>query len=460
MLHTVLPSTRATAIGLVILTDFLSWDIAPGIGASLALLAGGLCLVARRPTLLSELPGELAAGLVLLAALAGCWDQGILPLTLGAAGLLALGLLAHPDAAPVDGVRLGERIVFALIHVFLRPLTDSALIHRWGQRHRASSIWWHGWIWPSVFAGVFIGLFTLANPLIAERLEATWAWLTGGISLPAPVRVVLWWAFALFAWLILRPRNNQAIRAAATNPTFLDRTQLVRRSLGLFHVLFFLQNGLDLTYLWGHAALPTGMTYAGYAHRGAYPLVATALLAAGFILAWFRPGSPVMADKLCRNLVIAWLVQNLVLLGSAAWRLDLYVDVYGLTRWRVAAGVWMVLVAGGLVLIGWRIFQDRRNRWLCNANAALVMTILAFLAWADVDGLIARHNLARTTTDTDLGYLESLGPAALPALRSAVAQGRRKDLHPIIDRLNQQLTADLTPWQAWTVRRAAWAAER
>ena len=458
MLHTILPSTRATAIGLVILTDLLCWDIAPGIGASLALLAGGLCLIARRPAVLSELPGELAAGLVLLATLAGIWDQGILPLTLGAAGLLALGLLAHPEGAPLDAVRLGERMTVALVHAFLRPLTDFAVIRRWGQRHRSPSSWWHGWIWPIVFAGVFIGLFTLANPVISERLEAAWNWLTGGLSLPAPIRVMLWWAIALFAWLILRPRNNQTGSKTETVRTFLDRTQLVRRSLGLFHGLFLLQNGLDLTYLWGHAALPTGMTYAGYAHRGAYPLVATALLAAGFILAWFRPGSPVMADKLCRNLVIAWLVQNLVLLGSAAWRLDLYVDVYGLTRWRVAAGVWMVLVAGGLALIGWRIFQDHRNRWLCNANAALVVTALAILAWADIDGLIARHNLSRKTTDTDLSYLESLGPAALPALRSAVAQ--RQDLQPIIDRLNQQLTAELVPWQAWTVRRAAWAAER
>ena len=61
------------------------------------------------------------------------------------------------------------------------------------------------------------------------------------------------------------------------------------RSLILFNALFALQTGLDLAYLWGGANLPDGMSHAEYAHRGAYPLIATALLAAGFVLIAMRP---------------------------------------------------------------------------------------------------------------------------------------------------------------------------
>ena len=50
-----------------------------------------------------------------------------------------------------------------------------------------------------------------------------------------------------------------------------------------------MQTGLDLAYLWGGLALPDGMSHAEYAHRGAYPLVVTALLAAGFVLIAMRP---------------------------------------------------------------------------------------------------------------------------------------------------------------------------
>jgi hypothetical protein len=53
----------------------------------------------------------------------------------------------------------------------------------------------------------------------------------------------------------------------------------VRLSLIAFNALFALQNGMDLAWLWGLMPLPAGITLADYAHRGAYPLIVTALLA-------------------------------------------------------------------------------------------------------------------------------------------------------------------------------------
>ena len=77
------------------------------------------------------------------------------------------------------------------------------------------------------------------------------------------------------------------------------------RSLILFNALFALQSGLDLVYLWGGASLPDGMSHAEYAHRGAYPLIVTALLAAGFVLIAMRPGGPAEQSRLIRPLVLA-----------------------------------------------------------------------------------------------------------------------------------------------------------
>ena len=62
-------------------------------------------------------------------------------------------------------------------------------------------------------------------------------------------------------------------------------------SLVAFNLIFALQNGLDLAFLWSGAPLPGDLTLAGYAHRGAYPLIATALLAGLFVLVTLRPGS-------------------------------------------------------------------------------------------------------------------------------------------------------------------------
>ncbi len=93
------------------------------------------------------------------------------------------------------------------------------------------------------------------------------------------------------------------------------------------------------------------MTHAAYAHRGAYPLIVTALLAAACRLITMRPGSETSGDRLIRALVYLWTAQNIVLVISSILRLDLYVSIYSLTYWRVAAFIWMGLVAVGLVLI-------------------------------------------------------------------------------------------------------------
>ena len=45
-----------------------------------------------------------------------------------------------------------------------------------------------------------------------------------------------------------------------------------------------------------------------------------------------------------------------------------YVDAYSLTVLRIAALVWMALVAIGLVLICWRLLRGRSGAWLINAN--------------------------------------------------------------------------------------------
>ena len=122
----------------------------------------------------------------------------------------------------------------------------------------------------------------------------------------------------------------------------------ILRSLILFNLLFAVQTILDVVYLWGNAALPADITYAAYAHRGAYPLIVTALLAAGFVLIAMRPGGAAEQSTVIRPLVYLWVAQNVMLVISSILRLDLYVQIYLLTYWRIAAFIWMLLVAIGL----------------------------------------------------------------------------------------------------------------
>jgi Domain of unknown function (DUF4173) len=307
------------------------------------------------------------------------------------------------------------------------------------------------WIVPLVAFAVFLGLFASANPLIEYRL--TQIDLNALFNILSAPRMLFWILMKCLVWPLIHlrirskpdrePEPRAAVGPSPSDLDYLFGVQAMSRSLILFNALFALQSGLDLVYLWGGAALPAGMNHAEYAHRGAYPLIVTALLAAGFVLIAMRPGGPAQQSRLIRPLVLAWIGQNILLVISSIFRLDLYVATFSLTYLRLAAFVWMVLVAIGLLLILIQIVLHKPNSWLVTANAATLAIVLYGCCLINAPQVVASYNVAHcrenggTGPNLDLKYLLSLGPRVLPvleprlqhipALRSYVA-GFRFDL--------------------------------
>ena len=331
------------------------------------------------------------------------------------------------------------------------------------------------WVVPlSVFA-VFLGLFSSANPLIEHRLmQIDLRFLFNHSDLQ---RTLFWLFIACAIWPIIHRgirrapvRKSEPSTAVAAEPSefdYLFGVQAMLRSLILFNALFALQTGLDLVYLWGGAALPDGLTYAEYAHRGAYPLIATALLAAGFVLIAMRPGGPAEQSRLIRPLVLVWTGQNILLVISSILRLDLYVAAYSLTYLRLAAFIWMMLVAAGLLLMLIQIMLKKPNSWLVTANAATLALVLYGCCFLNAPWVVASYNVDHcreaggTGPNLDLKYLFSLGPQVLPALEPRLQQ--IPALQPYVEgfRFEQDISAlRMRPgnWRAWGFR--AWRLER
>jgi hypothetical protein len=428
-----------------------------GAGRAVAAAAGGIVAA------LVEEPTPIA---ILLAALAVMM-------------LAVLNRNRWPGGAREWAARLAEAIGVALTKV----VTDNRLVARWFARHplslggpaRAATVW----ALPLALGAVFVLLFRAANPVFANLVGRAADWLGDMLANVAAMfdlpRNVFWLTMAAVVYALLRVRRCRRQRTgrpplavwepeevAARRSAFARA--VVVRSLLLFNALFALQNLLDVMYLFGGATLPEGMDYAQYAHRGAYPLVATALLAAAFVLAAFRPGGAAEKSVLARRLVYGWVAQNVFLTVTAAWRLDLYVGAYSLTRMRLAAGVWMLLVAAGLVWIGCRIVFRRDNAWLLNANVLTAAALLYAGCFVIFDRVIADFNVAHCREAAgegaalDLDYLRGLGPDALPALRRAgplLPPGERRSASvAYADDLEQELRAELSDWRGWTLRRA------
>jgi hypothetical protein len=196
----------------------------------------------------------------------------------------------------------------------------------------------------------------------------------------------------------------------------------VTLSLVVFNLLFGLQNGLDAAFLWSSADLPEGVTLAEYAHRGAYPLIGTAVLAGLFVLVALSPGSETARRPWIRRLVVLWVLQNLFLVASTMLRTIDYIAVYSLTELRTAALAWMALVGVGLALICWRMLRGKSAAWLLNANTAAAGVVLAAASIVDLGAVAAGWNVAHARevggrgAALDLCYLNGLGGSALVPL--------------------------------------------
>lgn len=413
----------ALVLALVALADWLFFEVGIYGGAfglfGLALL---LAMLAARPALWRDRRAGVGLALAATYALAMAWDASLLAWCLFwiAAGMATL---IPRTAAFDDGWRWFQRLFLAGFFALFGPLVDAFSLLKVRRRRkvagrlgaRAGAL-----ILPVVGSALIVSLFAAANPLIEQALSA--------LSLPSLdedllPRLLVAGFIALISWGLLRPRHARHLfgtfdgRGDAAIPGVSVAS--VTLSLVAFNALFAVQNGLDLAYLWGLMPLPDGMTLAEYAHRGAYPLIVTALLAGAFVLVALRPGSTTAQAPLVRPLVIGWIGQNVFLVFSSILRTLDYVDAYSLTILRLSALLWMALVATGLVLVCWRLLANRSGAWLINANLAAAGLLLSGVAFVDLGEVSARWNVrhAREIDGSgamlDLCYLRELGPSAL-----------------------------------------------
>ncbi len=414
-------AARAAAlVALLVAADVLIWQVAPGL--SLAVF-GVIVLCAAALAVDGRGAGGIALGTALMLPVV----EQVQPLSLAFWLLGLTGGAGWIGLCGWQGVAATARAAWRFVQAMPGQLRGDLRVLRHGMpdtppgQIRRLLL---GWSLPAGLGLVFAALLIEANPMFARSL--TWM---GEVHPPSLGRVLFWLGAAVILWPFLRlSAMAQRLRlpltapkGTGTAPAILNGPS-VRRSLILFNGLFAVQTASDLAYLWGGAALPEGLSYAEYAHRGAYPLLATALLAGLFALI-ARPF--VVGDRILRAVLLVWVAQTVLLVLSSILRLELYVEVYGLTRLRLAAFVWMGVVAAGLCLVIWQVIAHRSAGWLLARAALLGLAVLYACSFVSFDRAIARYNLTHDVP-LDAWYICMLGPAALPPIRAYEARvGRR-----------------------------------
>ncbi len=428
----------AGALAVALLGDWLFFQ-RDSYGGSFGLV--GLAIIAvlvlSRPAVRKDKRALIAVALAAIAAFGMIWDAHALPFLLFWI-VIGMATLLPGTAKFDDGWRWFQRLLVHGLKSLFGPLIDLIKLGKARRRNRTGKFPLRQalktLVLPLAGSAVILTLFAQANPLIEQFFAA--------FDLPrldeeTLARIIVAGFLGFISWGVLRPRPPRFLlgtfdgRGDAVIPGVSLAS--VTLSLVLFNALFAMQNVMDSAFLWGGVKLPGEMTLADYAHRGAYPLLVTALLAAAFVLVALRPGSATAQNSLVRKLVMVWIGQNLFLVGSAALRTWDYVESYDLTRFRIAALLWMGLVAAGLVLVLIRMLRNKNAAWLINANLLTTGALLFALCFVDTGEVAARWNVThareidRTGAKLDLCYLQELGDSALvPLAELELSQGNNE----------------------------------
>lgn len=323
---------------------------------------------------------------------------------------------------------------------------------------------------PAFLLILFALMLANANPvfnkMIATAWHSTWEWVGDILAELNVPRFVFWVVFFACAYGMLRmgyvvlggePREQELhSRKADPKAEYLS----CMLSMGSLNALFLIVNIIDLIYLWGSAALPEGVTYAKYAHTGSYRLIVTVTVSAIVVCAFYRRGTLQAGSRHARWLVYGWVGQNIFLVLSALRRLLIYVDAYGLTRWRVAVVFWVALVVCGFVLVIIKVARNWSALKLVKANILATLALFYIVGFWNIDGTVAHYNVTRylegRTAEMDIDYLAGLDCNAVPAivrLRAAKDPEIAQYAAQVVADRVMQMQQESADWRSYYLRR-------
>lgn len=425
------------ALLLGITADALLRDSITGLAFPAFVAIAALALVALTWRAGRQVPRETAAWLATAVAFAAtvAWrDDPLLQaagvLTTGGALLMAAIAAYRPEAALL-APRLRDLADAALSRVAtgipgfaplvlreaVEPGDTTRTARRLGPALRAIAL-------ALVLVLVFGALLRGADPIFASLVALPDIDVGELVSHLVVVGVFAWLA-AGWARAALDQRTPSP---SDLTPPFRLGTLEVTVALGALDALFTLYVLAQLGWFFGGERFlqeRTGLTAAEYARQGFFQVVLVALLVIPVLLAtraMLAPERGLARRHTLLSLPLVGLV--LAIIVSAATRLQLYVQYFGLTIDRLFPMAFMGWLALVLAWLAVTVLRDRGERFVAGALGSGLVALM-LLNLASPDAIVARVNVARAqATDSarmlDLVHLASLSGEAAPIAVAAV----------------------------------------
>lgn len=322
---------------------------------------------------------------------------------------------------------------------------------------------------PAGLCAVFLGVFALANPVVAHGISTAWTAVGSWIALPSVGRVLVG-SFALVgSTTLLRPsfRSSRAPEVAppTTEPASGTSLLVARNALVGLNVLFLAYNLLDAAYLWTGTP-PAGMRTQQYAHQGAFWLTLALVMLTAVVGVMFR--GPLAQDPKAapgRRLAYVWMAQGLVLALGTYRRIAIHVAYSGLSDLRIVGIAGTTLVVCGVVLVAVKLHRGRTFAWLLRRQLDAFALTIAIYTIFPTHLASAKVNVGRIEAGEYRPLLhmfrqsqEAESAAALTPLLHHSDLRVRQGVAALLETELAQLESDLHERATW--RQKSWGARR
>lgn len=287
---------------------------------------------------------------------------------------------------------------------------------------------------------IFLWLFASADAVVSHFTSKFTAWFSKDLAGHLIRTVIFFWLTAgllgAMCHFKLQPKPLPANR-------FLLGSTETRIVMGTVSALFITFVVLQLGYLFGGRdtiEASTGLTIAAYARRGFFELVTVA----AFTLILLMTMARFSADQRSfRRFAVIMIICVLIMQVSAAQRLVLYMEEFGLSMDRVNASVIMLWLAVVLLIFSSTVLRNKPDGFIYSSISSGAIILLLF-AMLNPAAQITRINIVNSQAhnrELDVNYLLNLGPDAVPALLDNL------DLMPAF----QQCIATLNLLSVWSM---------
>ncbi|MEM6430961.1 MAG: DUF4173 domain-containing protein [Deinococcota bacterium] len=459
-------TTFAFCLGLGILANWLFQGFAVGLNVSLmsTVMVVGLRVMSRYAKLNLDLNPVLLGCLLIFGMLFSWRDSSFLQaLNIFVQGLLFCLIAARAAQHHLKQSNFAEGIFNLIITTFGFTISPLQFLWRvpWQNVRQQSNLSKQ----PAVSASIrgvlialpllviFTGLFASADARFQALFNPLLAWDVGGLLEHIILSII--YAGLTFAFLsqtiLARPWQQLDLKPPSSLRLGSIETALVYGSLVLLFSTFI---AVQASYLFAgeSAVLTSDLSYANYGRRGFFELVTvTFLLHIVLLVGMWTSG----AKRLYRTLASVLVGLLYAVIVSAFIRLNLYIQVYGLTELRYYSSAMILWIAGLMVLFLLRLHSSRAPK-LAYSYFMFGMLGVVGLYLSNPDARIANINLARAQAglSLDISYFYQLSADAAPSVleyyeASAGDDEVQDQLAPLIEWYLRQDLNNTYNWRAW-----------